>query len=159
MEQKAEDDIRWQAPEYEHYEKTPDWYWGLGLIAAALIALALYLDNLLFAFVIAIGAFAVALYAARKPLTVEYSFTDRGLKIENTLYPYQTLQRFWFEETADGERRTLLLESNKPLTPLISIPVGTDVGTRELRELLLKYLPEEEIAEPASQRIMEWFRF
>lgn len=154
-----EDAIRWQAPEYEHYEKTPDWYWGLGVVAVALIALALYLDNLLFAFVVAIGAFAMALYAARKPLMIEFAVTDRGVKIGNTLYPYQTLRHFWLNEREDGERRTLFIISNKPLIPLINIPVADEVATRKLREFLLKRLPEEAIVEPMTYRLMELIRF
>jgi len=32
--------ITWSAPEYHYYEKTADWYWALGIIAAALLVVA-----------------------------------------------------------------------------------------------------------------------
>lgn len=155
--EKIKGTFEWQAPEYEHYEKTPDWYWGLGVIAVALIAVALYLNNLLFVFVIIIGAFAIALYAVRKPETVALALTERGIKIGNQLYPYQTLKHFWVHE--EGDRRALFVESAKPLVPLITIPLPDEITAERVRDMLLQFLPEEEIVEPASHRIMELLRF
>lgn len=160
VERSSPGELRWQAPEYAHYEKTPDWYWGLGIGAVALIGLAVYLNNLLFAFVIAIAAFTISLFAARKPDIVEYALTERGIKIDNRLYPYQSLQHFWVhEKEGQNDGRKLLLLSNKPLTPLMSIPVPDDIPTGDVRNSLLRFMQEEEIALPASHSLMELFRF
>ncbi|MCI0566544.1 hypothetical protein L0Y46_05125 [bacterium] len=152
-------EIRWQALEYAHYEKTPDWYWGLGFLTFALAGFAIYLDNILFAVMICIGAFTVAMFASRKPDMVEYALTDRGIKVGNRLYPYQTLRHFWVHEKEGSDERKLFLESMKPLTPLITIPVNDDVRTEQVRGFLLPFMQEDEIVPPSSHAIMELFRF
>ncbi len=152
-------EISWQALEYAHYEKTPDWYWGLGLLTAALIGFALYLSNILFAFVIGIGAFTVAMFAVRKPNIVEYVLTARGVKIGSQLYPYQTLKHFWVHENEGSDERKLLIVSDRPLTPLIAIPIHGDISTEELRGFLLQFMEEDEILLPASHAIIKLFKF
>ena len=37
--------IKWSALEYEFHEKTPEWYWALGIITAALVLAAVILHN------------------------------------------------------------------------------------------------------------------
>lgn len=150
-------DLEWEALEYEHFEKTADWYWGLGLIALAAIAGAIYFENLLFATVILLGAFALALYGARAPKMEQFSVTDRGIHIGKTLYPYQTLDSFWVIDTPE-EHPVLILKSRKIFMPLMVLPI-THVNPTEIRERLLPALREEEHHSPFIDKLMRFFHF
>ncbi len=151
--------IVWQAPEYPFHKKTTDWYWWFVLATIGLIALAIYLQNILFAFVIGIGAFASLLYAVRPPRTLDYEANERGITIDRKLYPYQTLDHFWVKDQGSGEsEKVLLLESQKNMMPLIVIPLG-NANIDELRHFLLDFMEEREIYEPLGQRVMEWLGF
>lgn len=152
-----EDRLEWEALEYEHIEKTPDWFWGLALVALAAIAAAIFFENLLFAVVILLSAFTFALYGARAPKMERFSITDRGVSVGNNLYPYQTLDSFWVHDSPES-RPVLLIKSKKTLMPLIAIPI-THVNPRDIRERLLDELPEEEHHEPLSDKLMRFFHF
>ncbi len=151
--------ITWQAPEYPFYKKSVDWYWWFGLVTVGLIALAIYLDNVLFAFVIAIGAFALLLYAIRPPRTLEYEATTRGIKADKKLYPYQTIDSFWIKDGGnETAEKTILLQSQKKFMPLLVFPLG-NANIDELRQFLLDFMEEQELHEPLGQAIMEWLGF
>lgn len=150
--------ITWQAPEYPYRKKTTDWYWWFVLATVGLIAVALYLKNILFAFVVGIGAFTSLLYAVRPPRTIDHEANDRGIKIEKTLYPYQTLNHFWIRDHNEENERVLLIESNKHLMPLLVIPLG-NANIDELRRFLLDFMEERETEEPLGQKVMNWLGF
>ena len=123
--------ISWKALEYEHKEKHPDWFWSLGVIVLAGAVTAIIFGNILFAILLVVGAFTLALYASRKPEHIHVTLSDRGVIINKRLYPYLTLDSFWVE----------------------------DVSPDEVRDFLLNHLPEEEHEEPLAHRIMERLGF
>jgi len=73
-----ENTIRWQGYEYDHQEKTSDWFWVLGIVALSSAATAIIFKNILFALLILIGAFTVALFAAKKPNLTHFEINRRG---------------------------------------------------------------------------------
>lgn len=148
--------LKWKAREYIHSEKTTDWFWSVGLIALVLIIIAILMENILFALVIIIATIALTLLAVRKPEVIEIEVTQRGIRVDSVLYPYASLDSFWVEDRFFEDK--LILKSNKPLTPLIILPVE-NIDPHILQDFLLNYLPEEEHEEPFSQKFMEWLGF
>lgn len=150
---------RWQAPEYSFREKNVDWYWWFALATIGLIAIAIYLQNILFAFVIGIGAFALLLYAIKPPRMLDYEATTRGIRVEKKLYPYQTIDHFWIKDDGNEKaEKVILLQSQKKLMPLMALPLG-NANIDELRHFLLDFMEEQEIHEPFGQKLMEWLGF
>ncbi|GMQ95364.1 MAG: hypothetical protein BMS9Abin13_477 [Patescibacteria group bacterium] len=148
--------IVWSAPEYEYKEKSADWYWALSIIALSLTVAVFILGNMLFAVFILISAFTLALYGARKPHILEVKINKRGIRVNNTLYPYTTLKSFWIDD--EGEKSQIIIQSEKPLMPYIIVPLG-DVSADMVRDTLLEFLEEEEHVEPLSQKLMEYLGF
>lgn len=149
--------VSWEAPEYEYREKSGDWYWAVGIVTVGFLALALILKNFLFAIIVAIAGFTLAVYGARPPRVIPFAITSRGVKIGNVLYPYETLKSFWINYDPPHIREIYLI-SKKFLMPQISLPLaGTDPN--EVREHLLKFLEEKEIQESLSDTIARFFRF
>jgi hypothetical protein len=147
----------WQTPEYVHKEKTTDWYWTVGIISAALVVTCMIFGNFLFAIVLAIGAFCLVLFAARKPRMVDVHIDDKGIVIEKTLYPYSSLSTFGLDDSHhDGPR--LFLRSSKPLMPLVTVPIrGRSID--ELREHLSRHLKEEVFEQSLAHTIFEKMGF
>lgn len=150
------DDISWQAPEFEYIEKGPDWYWAVGVIATTLIVAAILFENLLFSLVILFATIALVTQANREPDILEFTIDRRGVRIENTLYPYASLRSFWVENTEHEQQ--IILQSQKNLMPYIIVPIA-EVDPEEVRDYLLQFLPEEEHEEPLSHKIMEYLGF
>jgi len=150
--------IQWKAHEYVHTEKTSEWYWAVGLIAVAGSVGALLFNNVLFAIFILVAAFVLALLATQKPKHIEFAVTQRGIRIDTTLYPYSTLESFAIDESASNNTPKLILESRKIFAPNLIIPIE-DVDPDDVHDFIANFLPEEDHYEPLTHRVMEWLGF
>ncbi len=138
----AEDSgISWRVDTHEHKERTTDWYWGLGLIAAASAALALVFGNALFGVIILLGLGSLGVLVARGPREHEVKITTRGLHMDGTLYRWSGIDSFWVEENREPH---LLLTTHGILHPQLVIPIGDPMRARNLREYLRRLVKEEE---------------
>jgi len=148
--------IKWEAPEYKYQKKSHDWFWAVWIIALSISIASIIYQNILFAVLIIIGSFTLVMYALRQPRLIRFELNKKGVKIEDSLYPYKTLKSFWVQEEPFEEK--LLIQSNKILMPLISIPLGK-VDIVKIKNILIENLEEEEIEEPLSHKIMESLGF
>jgi hypothetical protein len=146
--------IVWQAREHGNHERSNDWFWVVGIVAVAGAILMIYFDNLLFALVILVGAFALMLQAHKKDDLITFEISRKGIRIDDKLFPYSMIESFWvIDEEVDDK---ILLKSKKPLMPLIIIPYDSDTtDPDEIRDYLLDYVHEDELHEPFHQKLME----
>ncbi|MBI2096283.1 MAG: hypothetical protein HYT43_01455 [Candidatus Taylorbacteria bacterium] len=156
-----DDYIEWRTAEHPHKERRSDWYLSVGIVALALAVTAMLLGNVLFAIFILAAGFALALHATRRPEAVNIFIDSGGVRINDTLYPYSSLKSFWVEETAANPagQPELLIRSEKLIMPLLVISIPKYVNSLYVRELLRLRLPEEELSEPLSQKVMEYLGF
>ncbi len=150
--------ISWHAPEYVFRERTPDWFWALGILAAAIAITSLLFGNILFSFIVVIGAFALALHAARKPNIVRIEIHERGIAVGRDLYPYRSLHSFWIDdEHHEGAR--LVLKSERAFAPLVSLPFGAETDIEAVKTHLKKHLKEEIHEESLTNRLIDRLGF
>ena len=149
--------ITWEAPEYLHQEKSRDWFVVFGIIALALFVVALLFKNVLFAVVIILSAFTFMLHARKPPGTLAFEINRVGIVINKRFYPYSFLYSFWVDRT-DSHTPKLLITSKKMLMPMIIIPLG-EQSPDAVHDFLANYLPEQELLEPLSHKILEGFGF
>ncbi len=148
--------LTWSAPEYTHSEKSVDWFWGLGLGALSIAVISIIFDNVLFAILISIAGFAVALLSIRKPREIKFELGKKGLKTGTTFYAWNRLESFWLEEETDPPK--IILISTKFFSPHIVIPLY-DVDPRTVHDILLAHLPEVEHHESIIDLISERLGF
>ncbi len=146
--------LTWTALEYEHKTRSSDWFWSLGVVALGGAILAIVLGNILFALFIILGAVTLALYALRHPHEVAYEINDRGLVINNALFPYQTLESFDIHDHLHTPR--LMVKSQKVVMPYLVIPIE-GVHPEDVREMLAERIPEVDIPESLSEKLMAVF--
>lgn len=149
--------VEWVAMEYAYQEKTPDWFWALGIIALSTSIISIIYKNYLFAIFIILAAVALTFVGIRKPKAIRFTINKDGVKVDDRLYPYKNLKSFWIHESE--KEKNLLVMSDSALLPLMSLPLMEDSPIAELREILLAYIPEERLEEPASHKIMEYLGF
>lgn len=138
-EQKIE--IMWEAPEYVYHPKSLDWYWGVGIVSLALILIAIFTRNLLFAIFAAVAGFTVAIWGARKPKTIAITLGGNGITIETRLYPYQELVSFWIHYNSPIIKEINVVTKSTFL-PYLRIPIGNE-NPAEIRAFLTRFLPEK----------------
>ncbi len=148
--------LTWSALEYEHRDRSNDWFWAVGIIALGGAILAIIFGNLLFGILIIVGALTLILYALRHPRHVSFEINARGIVLDGALFPYQTLESFWIHEHRVPNK--LIVKSQKVFMPFITIPLE-GVTAADVRDLLNDYIPEEEVHESLSERVMEMLGF
>ena len=149
--------ITWQIEEYAHREKGPDWFWALGVIALAGAAIAEIYHDTLFAIFIILAAIILGAYAARKPDIIEIAISDAGIRIRKYFYPFEKIKSFGIDESELGS--FLIIESDRMITPFVSIPLPLTLDSDGLAALLRTKLPEKPHEEQASHKIMEHLGF
>jgi len=147
--------IVWKAYEHSHTDKGSDWFLALGIIAISSAIVAVLFRNFFFALLILVGSFTIALLSSRPPRELTFALTPRGVRIEDALYPYQMLVAFCISER-ETDHPKLIIDSGRFMTPHL-IASLENVDAEEVHTYLSAYLPEEEIREPISQRILEKF--
>ena len=149
--------VTWEAPEHRHIEKTGDWFWIVGIIAVSASIVSIILDDVLFGVVILLAAATVIVFSHRKPAILPFEVSVRGIRVNTTLYPYDSLHAFSIdEESTDGPQ--LIVRSKHLFMPLIIIPLPEEY-LDEIDTILGQRLLEEHMHEPLSHRLLEFFGF
>jgi hypothetical protein len=156
MPRELPDSLEWQAYEYLHVDRTPDWYWGVGVATLVLALVGILLENILFAVLVVVAAFTVTLRALKVPDIQKFSLTRKGIIEDTTLYPYGEIESFWVDD--EQVHSKLLVKSRRPLMPLIIIPLG-DVDPEIVHDYLIQFIDAEEMTEPFFQKVMEYLGF
>ncbi len=146
--------LEWEAYDKVSKENSPDWYWAVGIIALSIMITAIVLNNILFAVFVVISTAALFLRTLQKPRIISYELTNRGLWVNRNFQPFTLFESFFVEELEPK----LLLKAKGLITPLSIIPIES-IDPQTVREFLQDYLPEEEMHEPLSKRIMEYLGF
>ena len=147
--------ITWEAPQHHHVEKGNDWFFALTIIIIVLVIAAVLFDNVLFALLIGLSGGALAVSAAKRPAIIPYAISVRGIRIEDRLYPFSTLDSYHIDEE-DPRGPQLLVKSEKRLMPLIVIPLPLD-HIDDIESILKEKLQEEELVEPFLVKVLELF--
>jgi len=149
--------ITWEAYEHNGAEKGSDWFWILGIITLTVTVSAILLGNTLFGILIFIAGLVTALHATQPPRLIAYAVTQRGLRIDDTLYPYSTLEAFYIDEE-DEMGPQLLVKSEKMFMPMLILPIPED-HIDEIEDILAPRLPEEHLEEPFVGKFLEYVGF
>jgi hypothetical protein len=149
--------ITWKALEHKKKEKTADWYWAVIIIAISMAAIAFILHNILFGIFLIIATTVLFMFSTKDPQIIEVSIDKRGIVVNKERYPFATIESFWLD-ISEEKNHKILLRSKKVFMPLIAIPLE-DYHHLDIRDLLLEFLPEVEMHEPISHKIMEKLGF
>lgn len=152
-----DDVIQWRALEYLAKDKGGDWYLALVIIAFAAAASAAIYDNILFAILIIVGTVSLILLSLREPQEQTFELTPKGIIVDDEVYPYDTLESFWIAPYDDAHHK-VIIDAPTLFARHLVLPIETH-EEQDIRSYLLAHLPEEEIHEPLSQRVMEYLGF
>lgn len=150
--------FEWEGHDYAFEEKGSDWYWALGILATAAVIASILFNNLILALVVAAGAGALALQAARRPREHYFAIVDRGVVIDQNLYPYEDMLSFAVLEYADETMPpSLSIKTKRFMAPHLLIPiVGHDPV--QIYEFFKAEIPEGKHHESVFDHLIELLR-
>ena len=149
--------LEWTALEYEEKERGNDWFWALGVIILASAITSFIYANYFFGLFLIIGGILLGVFAVKKPDLVFYELNEKGLKIRNRLFPYTNIKSFWIKK--DLEKSTLFIKSERLFMPIISMPINQNSAEEIKNFMLSENVPEEEMKEHVSEKIMDSLGF
>lgn len=151
-------EFSWNTLEYEHREKSTDWYWALGILIVIGAVTAFITKNFLFGVLLLLGGFLLGLFAGKKNPPISIEISQQGILINNDLIGFNAITAFWMYRNPFGIRK-LILKTTRNFAPIISIPIPDDIRATELRDFLIEIIPETEMQEAAIDLIMERIGF
>ncbi len=164
----SDEKLVWSALEYEDRERSPDWFWALGIIVVTSSVAAIIFENYFFATLLILSGLLLGFFAIKKPDIILYELNADGLKIRNRLYPYQNIKSFWIQIDIRGEtglpaveglKPILFIHSERAFMPILSVPIAETIAEDIYSIMLAKNIAEVEMKEHASEKIMEVLGF
>ena len=151
--------FEWEGKEYDPNPKSADWYWALGIIAAAGAIGAVLFNNYLFAALIIIAAVVIALHGAKHPPTHTFRIVEQGLVIGEEIHPFETMTSFSVLEDIEGVLPPLLsIKTDRWTSPHLMIPLdGVDADA--VYAYFLQKVNEAEHHHALSDVLAAWFGF
>lgn len=149
--------MEWDAHEYEHKERSSDWFWAVGIISVSIAIAAIIFNNIIFAILVLLATFTLSIFASRPPTTLHMVLNEKGVTRGRVHYPFSTLKSFWID--IEHPHKKIILESQKMFMPLIIIPLNAETNVDELHENLSTFLAEEFHTLPFVERILEYLGF
>jgi len=150
--------IHWQTYEYEPRQRSSDWFWAVGIVAAAIAVTAIIFNNILFGLVTILAGFVLSLYAARPPEIIDVVIDEIGIRIGKTLYPYRTLESYWIEEHQRVPK--ILLKSKRLIMPYIIVMIDTEeIDAEKIHGFVGRHLPEVFHSESVFEKMLEQLGF
>ncbi len=146
--------VRWQAPEYIHQQKGALWFIGFGLVVIALVAAAILLiKSWTFAILIPVMAFALIAYTYRPPRTMEYTLSEKGLYINDTLHGFAEFKGFGVIHNT--QEYSVEFVPVRRFRPSLSVFFPEDKG-EQIVDLLGVRLPMQQLKPDAFDRIVRF---
>jgi hypothetical protein len=150
--------ITWEAPEYHYVKKGGDWFLAFAIVVIACAVAAILFNNSLFALLIGVAGGALGISAAKKPSVIPFAVTVRGVRIDDRLYPYSTLDAFHIDEEDEERGPQLLVLSKRRFMPLLVLPLPSEY-IDDIEDIMKEKLPEKLLEEPFLMKLLEKFGF
>jgi hypothetical protein len=167
--ERSDEKLIWSALEYEERDRSPDWFWALGIIVVTGSIASIIFENYFFAVLLVLSGVLLGFFAIKKPDIITYELNQKGLKIRDRLYPYENIKSFWVQidpqkgtNPLNGEiglKPILFIHSERAFMPIISMPIDETIAQDIHSIMLSKNIPEVETREHASEKIMEVLGF
>lgn len=146
------DPITWQSKEYTQHEKSPLWYIVLGVVVIALMGIAIWLGAWSFAVLVPVMVVALMVYTHRPPQVINYTVSEQGLFINDTLHPMGEFKAFAVGQ--ELEHHTLVLVPVKRFRPAIKVFFPQEVG-EQLVDMIGAYLPSQDFRVDMFDKIIQ----
>jgi hypothetical protein len=154
--------LSWSALEYDEKERTDDWFWALGIIVVTSSIASIIFGNYFFAVLLILAGVLLGFFAIKKPEMVTYELNKDGLVIRNRLYPYENIKSFWVQidnSSPNKVKPLLFIHSERVFMPVITVPIEK-LYAEEIHSILTSQnVPEVEMKEHPSEKIMEILGF
>ena len=146
--------VNWQAQEYLQHDKTPGWYVAFAIVTCLFVTVAIFLQAWTFVVLVPVMAVALLVYTHRPPHVINYTISDKGLYINDTLHPMGEFKAFSVMQSPNPDQNQLILVPVKRFRPGLTILFPSEVG-EQLVDTLGAFLPDRPYQADAFDKIIQ----
>ncbi len=145
--------LDWSAPT-RPFKRMNREFWVTIIAMAAIVGLILFFAEGFMPVILIISiVFLVYVLTTVEPENINYSVTNRGIKIGKTTLEWENLIRFWFSKRFDSP---LLVVQKYGIPDRLELVIIQD-KKENLKTILLKYIPEEKVPPSSLDKAASWF--
>jgi len=146
--------LQWTASEIRG-ERSKDWYVAFWIIISTIAFVLFLFSGLISSLLVLSGAWAIYSYIIQLDTHTnhKYALTLKGIRIDNTVFPYTNINRFNIKKHRDTD--VLILDLNSVLIPDAVIPISS-VDVEDVYFYISQFVEEDaEMDIPLSHIIAE----
>ncbi len=147
--------FEWHSLEFSEEPKSREWFFGVGLVAAALAIWSAFTLNIMFFLVIIVSALALFLLARREPKEYHFKITTSGIWADKEFLPFHSLESFWIFESPHQQILSVKAKSRFSLGHHLFLREG---DSEKVKGILTNYLPEVEEHYSLIDWLSDWLR-
>jgi hypothetical protein len=151
-----DEQVAWEASEYIHRAKDARWAIVLGIIVVAVLGVAIWLQEWIFATLVLVMGSAMGYFAFRPPQTKHYLLTHDGLKVDDFMYPLGDYRAFGVL-SEDAFFSAMLIPTAR-FKPALTVYFAEKDGEK-IVNILGAHMPMEEIKPDPVDIIMRRLHF
>lgn len=155
-EPQAEVIATWNASEFAFIKTKPAWFLIVIVLAVVAVGVLIFLRQWLTIPLVVVIAAALVVYARKEPRVLNYTLTNRGLHINDRLYPYDSFRSFWLAN--DYHQTVFELEPTARLMPMLSLP-SSDENHELIEQTLEEHLPRSTPKNDWVDKLFRYFNF
>ncbi len=145
--------LDWSAPA-RPFKRMNREFWVTIIAMAAIVGLILFFAEGFMPVILIISIiFLVYVLTTVEPENINYSVTNKGIKIGEKTFEWERLIRFWFSKRFDSQ---LLIVQKYGIPNRLEFVINQD-EKENLKTTLLKYIPEEKIPPSSLDKAASWF--
>ncbi len=133
--------INFSTEEHTHYNRSNDFYWGLGIGTLVAVVLAFIFKDGLFGVLILIGSVMYGYSSWKKPAIINVSISDKDIIIGDDLYLISNIESFHVLDLK-GEKE-LVLSIRRSYQPIVSVCVPEE-SAFTVKDVLSSMLIEDD---------------
>lgn len=133
--------ITWNAPEYAEAKKNPLWFVALAVVMGVVVLYGINAGSWSMVTVFILITLLMLYFGAQKPRTISVRLDATGVSVNNILYEYKVIRKFWMVYYPP-EVKVLYLETGAYLNNLVRIELGKQDPVA-VKNFLLQYLEED----------------
>lgn len=147
--------ITWEAGEYLVREHNLGWYFGLLIITAGLVALAIWLHWWTFLILIVLSVVAILVTSLRPPRKINYTLNQDGLTEGKLVHRYEDYRAFGIMKEGSHYSAVLIPKKRFSINVKVYFPTGSGEA---IVDALGARLPMEEVKLDFLDKIVNFLR-
>lgn len=131
---------QWQAPEFEIYERSQNWYFVFLFFIIMMIIYALYTDGPIMAITFILLGIVGFIHLQRDPRIINFAITKNGIIADKELYLFENIESFWIFYDPPHSK-SISIKTKASMLPYLHIPLENEDPVH-IRELLISNISE-----------------